>query len=112
MAIETFTWSPRINASGDITYRVRKTQFGDGYAQVSGDGPNPRNQRYELTFIGNEARIRNIRDFLDRHQGWKSFAWKPPLEDLGLYRCESHKPTAMGAGNYSLSATFIEAFHP
>ncbi|WP_165737940.1 phage tail protein, partial [Enterobacter hormaechei] len=50
--------------------------------------------------------------FLDRHGGTKSFQWKPPLEPLGLYRCAEYKPTPMGGENYSLSATFQQAFKP
>ncbi|MDU7134249.1 MAG: phage tail protein, partial [Enterobacteriaceae bacterium] len=38
MAIETFTWCPRINPEQEVSFRTRKAQFGDGYAQVSGDG--------------------------------------------------------------------------
>lgn len=110
--IETFTWSPRVNTSGDVSYRVRKTQFGDGYAQVSGDGPNPRSRQQEVEFTGSETLVTPIAAFLERHQGWKSFVWQPPLGALGLYRCETWSLTSLGAGKHTLHATFIEAFHP
>ena len=97
MAIEIFTWSPRVNPTQTVNFRTRKAQFGDGYTQVSGDGLNPRSQEWE---------------FLDRHGGTKSFQWTPPLEDIGLFRCEQYKPVPMGGGNYSLSATFIQGFKP
>ncbi|XTZ40274.1 phage tail protein [Salmonella enterica] len=113
MAVETFTWCPRINASQEVTFTTRKAQFGDGYAQVAGDGINTRSQQWSLSFVGNETLIGAIKDFLDRHQGVKSFQWKPPLEPLGLYRCEEgYKPTALGAGKYSLDVTFTQAFAP
>ncbi|MDD8160574.1 phage tail protein, partial [Escherichia coli] len=67
MAIETFTWCPRLNAEADINFRVRKAQFGDGYQQVSGDGINPRSQKWTLQFTGTETYIGAIKDFLDRH---------------------------------------------
>ncbi len=41
MGIQTFEFPARVNAAGDMRFRVRKAQFGDGYAQVSGDGINP-----------------------------------------------------------------------
>ncbi|MCE9841769.1 phage tail protein, partial [Proteus terrae] len=44
------------------------------------------------------------------HAGIKSFFWKPPLEPLGLYRCDEHKLIPNGAGNYTLSLVFIQAF--
>lgn len=112
MAIETFTWSPRVNPTQTVTMRVRKAQFGDGYTQVAGDGINPRSQEWELNFIGTEAYIRPIKQFLDRHEGRRAFAWTPPLEDQGLYRCEQYKPSPLGGGNYTLSATFTQAFAP
>ncbi|WP_181944600.1 phage tail protein, partial [Klebsiella pneumoniae] len=52
MAIEIFTWSPRVNPTQTVNFRTRKAQFGDGYAQVSGDGLNTRSQEWELNFVG------------------------------------------------------------
>lgn len=112
MAIETFTWSPRPNASSDTKLRNRKAQFGDGYIQVAGDGLNTKSQEWSLEFVGNSTYIGAIKDFIERHGGTKAFIWTPPLESKGLYRCESYKPTAIGGGNYSLSATFTQAFAP
>lgn len=112
MAIETFTWSPRIDAQAEVKNRVRKAQFGDGYTQVSGDGLNTRSQEWSLSFVGSEDYIQAIREFLDRMAGSKSFLWKPPLYPLGLWRCEDYKPRAMGGDIYSLDATFIQEFKP
>lgn len=112
MALETFNWSPRVNPSQTVTMRNRKAQFGDGYMQVSGDGINPRSQDWDLTFIGLESYIQAIKQFLDRHQGTTAFIWKPPLEDTGLYRCDEYKPSPMGGDNWSLTATFKQAYKP
>lgn len=111
-ALETFTWSPRVDASGQESVRVRKAQFGDGYQQVSGDGLNGRMETWPVSFVEREALIRPIRDFLRRHQGFKAFLWTPPLGELGLYRCESWSVTGHGRGNYTLTATFEQTFHP
>ncbi|MEF4799969.1 phage tail protein [Escherichia coli] len=112
MAIETFTWSPRVSPTQTVSFRTRNAKFGDGYEQISGDGLNARSQQWELNFVGTEEYIQAIKTFLDRHGGTKSFQWKPPLEPLGLYRCPEYKPTPMGGENYSLSATFQQAFKP
>lgn len=80
--------------------------------QITAKLVNPRSQSWDLTFVGLESYIKSIKDFLDRHEGTKAFAWKPPLEDLGLYRCKQYKPSPMGGGNWSLTATFIQAFKP
>lgn len=112
MAIETFTWCARINASGDMTFNVRSIQFGDGYTQVARNGINNRSQNWNLTFTGTEEFIDEIKTFLDARQGYQSFAWEPPGESLGLYRCSSYNPTALGAGLFEMTATFTQAFAP
>lgn len=110
--IEIFTWSPRLNPQGDILFKTRKAKFGDGYEQVSGDGINARSQKWSLNFTGTEDYILPIRDFIDNHGGIRAFQWRPPLEQLGLYRCEDPKLTPLGGNNYSLSLTFTQAFKP
>ncbi|VDY64632.1 Phage-related protein [Shimwellia blattae] len=95
-----------------VSFRVRKSQFGDGYAQFSGDGLNCRIQEWDVNFTGTGEYIGAIKRFLDRHQGVRAFQWTPPLEAAGLYRCEHYKPVPLGGGNYSLSATFEQAFKP
>lgn len=112
MAIQTFNWCARINASADVTFRTRKAQFGDGYTQVAGDGINNRGQQWSLEFVDDEATIKAIMAFLDNHAGIKSFFWNPPLTSKGLFRCETYKPTALGGGVFSISATFIQSFAP
>ncbi|MBD2821611.1 phage tail protein [Xenorhabdus sp. 42] len=112
MMLDTFHWSPRTSASSTVDFAIRKASFGDGYTQVSGDGLHPRSQKWAVDFIGNESYIRAILTFLDRHQGHKSFVWTPPLSDAGLYRCEGYKTAALGGNKYSLSAEFIQAYHP
>ncbi|WP_312664225.1 phage tail protein [Pantoea sp. CTOTU49201] len=112
MAIEVFDWCPRLDAEADTAFRTRKVQFGNGYAQVAGDGPNPRSQEWALSFTGSEAYILGIKAFLDAHNGTRAFQWQPPLESVGLYRCETYKPKAMGNKIYNLDATFVQAFKP
>ncbi|NIH11210.1 MAG: phage tail protein [Serratia symbiotica] len=111
MAIETFSFPARVNTAGDTRYRIRKVQFGDGYTQVAGDGINPVIRSWELNFTGPREFIESVTRFLDVHQGVKSFQWHPPSGVVGLYRCEGYKFNAMKRGWFSVTATFIEAFH-
>jgi phage-related protein len=83
MAVETFSWCPKVASQVDTSFRTRKAQFGDGYAQVAGDGINPVTPQWSVSFTGDEAYIQAIKNFLNRHAGWKSFIWKPPLEPSG-----------------------------
>lgn len=55
MAIETFTWATQNGEAPDIKYRVRTSQFGDGYKQKVGDGINNKVDAYPVTHTGNTA---------------------------------------------------------
>ncbi|PHM46495.1 phage tail protein [Xenorhabdus miraniensis] len=117
MKLEEFTYIPRVNPTGDITQKVRSVQFGDGYTQRSGDGINSEHQSWTLSFVGNKQYIDGIRQFLARHGGYRTFKWKNPLLDTGLYVCRGHKITAMGMNGmneqmYQLSAVFETTYQP
>lgn len=112
MSMETFTWAPKVEPVGTVEFRLRTAQFGDGYQQQVADGLNNKSQSWPLTFVGDEALVRAIAGFLDRHGGARSFQWTPPLGEPGLYRCKGYQPTPRGAGLYSLTATFEQGFAP
>lgn len=99
MAVETFSWCPKVASQVDTSFRTRKAQFGDGYTQVAGDGINPVTPQWSVSFTGDEAYIQAIKNFLNRHTGWKSFIWKPPLEPSGLWRAESFQISTHGNKN-------------
>lgn len=117
MALETFTYAPRVNPVGDHSFRIREVQFGDGYKQSVGDGLNTELQSWSLTFIGNWQRITEIRNFFKRHGGYKAFKWTTPNFDVGLFTCNKYQVTALGKNArkdhmYQLTATFEIAFKP
>lgn len=113
MALETFTWRAAGNgAQGSVKLRTRSAQFGDGYQQVAQDGINNRTRSWPLKFVGGEARIRAIQDFIDRHAGAKSFLWTPPIGAQGRFRIGEYTPAVEAGGVYALSATFVESFAP
>ncbi|MWK56437.1 phage tail protein [Pseudomonas otitidis] len=112
MTIETFTWCPQTSSSGTAQLKTRTAQFGDGYQQASGDGLNSKSQSWDLTFIGRESDMRALAAFLDRHQGYRSFAWTPPLGVASLFRSGEYQIAPQGARNYSIAVTFTQAFHP
>lgn len=112
MAVETFTWCPYVSATSAPEYRNRSSKFGNGYEQIVGDGPNNLVDSWPLTFVGKEAEVAEIKAFLDRHAGHKSFFWTPPLGELSFYRATAPAVTTLGAGMYSLSTTFNQSFLP
>lgn len=109
---ETFTWSPRVNPRGQVTLRTLEAKFGDGYTQAAADGINNKIQSWLLEFVGNETRTAQIVDFLDRHGGYRSFLWTPPLGRQGQYRAVEYEPVALGGGMYSLTVTVQQYFGP
>lgn len=112
MAIETFTWPTQNGDAPEITYRVRTSQFGDGYKQEVGDGINNKVDSYPITHTSNKIQALEIMAFFDRHAGSKAFLWTTPLGQLGLFTCKNPVPTPVGGGVFKLTATFERAFHP
>jgi phage-related protein len=112
MAIQIFKWAPDDSATCDSTMRTRKSQFGDGYTQVSGDGLNGEEDSWDLSFGGLAEEIKPIQDFIRAHGGIRAFLWTPPGGELGLYRCEKHRKQAQPGQVFQLTATFERAYHP
>lgn len=112
LAIETFTWPTQSGDSPTITYRVRTSQFGDGYKQTAADGPNNKEQSFPVTVTGMKAQILDVMAFFDRHAGAKAFLWTPPLGSVGFYTCADPVPTPLGGMAYKITATFEQAFVP
>ena len=110
MAVETFKWKVESGVAADIGYRVVETQFNDGYAQISADGINTKNESYSVKVhaLAKEAKV--IMAFFDRHKGVKSFFWTPPLGEIGLYTCKNPNPSDKGGGLYTISGTFVKVY--
>lgn len=111
MATQTFTWVPAVSGlSGTATLKVRKAQFGDGYAQRAADGLNSRSSSFNLTFIGDAAKISAIRDFLDARAGAEAFYWTPLLRPRSLFTCETYSEPTKDGDLYTMTATFNQTF--
>ena len=66
---EIFNFDPLVEPTGEGKFRLRKAQFGDGYAQVVTDGLNNEVQTWPLSFAGRSEAIRPILAFLRAHAG-------------------------------------------
>ena len=113
---EVFGWRPLAEPRGTVSHRGLKAQFGDGYAQIAGDGINTKSESWPLEFRGRAAQIRLIREFLDRHGSSQSFTWTPPLGQAGQYTAGEYQLTPHGGGGplrrYTISVTFTEFNRP
>lgn len=112
MSAQTFTWHPLENSRAQARFRIRKAQFGDGYAQRASDGLNPLAKPWDLRFRGRAGAIAPIRAFLDAHAGVTAFLWTPPGGAEGLYVCEEYDEVALVNDRFEIRATFLEAPSP
>jgi phage-related protein len=104
---------PQENANGTFRHRVRKIQYGDGYVQRAKDGFNNRTQTWSFTWVGTNAEIEPIKEFLEDHDGYVSFYYTPPMSAVPrLFVCEDFQLVPAAASNATLTATFIESFVP
>lgn len=109
---DTFTWSVDENTEGDVTFRLRTAQFGDGYSQVVADGLNAKIEQWSVVISDLYAdEMAPITAFLDSHVG-ESFYWTPPDGTQGLYRCTQYKKTPKAANLRTITATFQQVFVP
>ncbi|PHM68139.1 phage tail protein [Xenorhabdus kozodoii] len=109
--IKTFDFPARVGAAGEFEPVVRSVQFGDGYKQTTGDGINAQRESWPLSFVGSLSEIESVIAFLREHQGWRSFKWRSPLSELGLYQAGKFNIQAHGA-YFTLSVTFTRTYHP
>lgn len=98
--------------SGDITFRVRSIQFGDGYRQEVTDGLNPKEDKWPVSATGPADEIQPLIDFLDARGGVEAFLWTPPRGVQGLYKCKAYNTTDSHGDNVKLSATFERTYQP
>ena len=110
--VPTFTWCPAPDPAGVIRLRTLAAQFGDGYKQLAGDGVHNEVQSWPLQFVGRPGRILPIRDFLRERAGYRSFHWRPPHGELGLFHCVEFSLRPSSKRVIQLAATFEQIFRP
>lgn len=110
--IDLFDFPVQANDTGSTEFVTRTAQFGDGYAQVSGEGINSSKQSWAITYSGNKDSVKKVKKFLDDTQGYKSFAWRNPLGELGLYRASKYEVLPYSSDVFRLTATFEQSFAP
>lgn len=113
--LETFNYCAQLGADGEVTQNTWENDFGDGYTQAGGIGINTKRQIWNMTYSGLLAPgsdLKGVWEFLDRHEGYKSFLWTPPGGVQGRYRCNGYKPRPLGAGLYTLTFIFRQVYNP
>lgn len=106
----TFTAVPSVGVNLTSEFRVKKAQFGDGYAQRVADGINSTVRSWSVSFTDTAANIDTIQDFLDNEAGVTAFTWTPPVGSSGLWLCDSYSRSIVEYDHETLTATFTEIF--
>jgi phage-related protein len=102
-----------VGSGVEETARILKAQFGNSYAQRSGDGLNNISSVYSVSFENlTRAEANFIVDFFRDQGGYKGFYWTPPGQTQKLWRCEKWSRTHVDATFDSLAAQFEEVFTP
>jgi phage-related protein len=106
--------APTPGSGGEITPRVIRGRFGDGYSQRLGDGINQIAESFSISWEllkPDEAKL--IEDFLASH-GAEPFLWPLPFQETPkVWTVANYRRTYTDpVGNISLAATFQEEFDP
>lgn len=106
----TFNYIPAPGATENIEPRIRRAQFGDGYAQRVADGINNKPRSWSLTFNRATADIDAIAAFLTARGSTESFDWTPPSGAAGKWLCASWSRPEPSRNVHTITATFVETF--
>lgn len=108
--MSVFTWIPEYGPSLEITPKVIRATFGDGYEQRTADGINNKARSWTLTFKKIPTEITDIENFLIARGSVESFTWVPPRGSTGVWVCDKWQRGVPDAGYDTISATFREVF--
>lgn len=103
-----FRWRPLREVATTRKPRVRRAQFGDGYAQRSKDGINNDLISHTLKFRGRDSIIDEIDLFLKDRGAVESFLFSLKGGHLRLYTCEEWNRSEIDFNSSEISATFQE----
>lgn len=100
------------DTSNEVTLRVLKNNFGDGYTQRIKDGLNTRKEMWQLRWTNIRTdEYEAIKTFLDERDGWQAFSWTAPGNPGPLfYICEKYSHVPVWPGYWNLSATFEQVY--
>lgn len=111
MPIETFNYRVLIESSTSADFNVKRSKFGDGYAQQTAVGLNPIQKKASVVFLGSATEAEAVMNFLESNAG-KIFYWKPPLRPQAGFTCDAHRLEEIGGGQWKVRAEFEECALP
>lgn len=114
MTITTFPsgFEPVLRDEKQKTFRVKSTQFGDGYQEDSQDGINNVVKSGSLTFVGlTTTEKETLETFLDARAGYDPFWIQLPGESSNtLIKVSSYSTRTIGGNYWELSFSYTQHF--
>ena len=105
---------PSVSTRKATTARVLKAQFGNGYAQRSGDGLNSVARKATLQWDAlTVVQLAQIEAFLVERAGYQAFWFTAPDETVArMWTCETWNTNGIDFDLVALSAELEETFNP
>lgn len=96
----------------EVSHRVAKNNFGDGYTQRVLDGLNTKKEIWQLRWKNIPTAEKDaIVNFLNERAGYQAFSWTAPGSGVSLYyTCEKFSVSPVWVGYWSVSATFEQVY--
>lgn len=96
----------------EVTPRVRKAQFGDGYVQRSGDGINTQAKVFSVTLSSlTKAESDYVLGFFEAHGGFEHFLWTRPGATVAeKWIASTWRATTVAYNVVDIEATFEQVF--
>lgn len=110
---ETLTHIPVLASLRRQAPRMKRLSFGNSYTQKYGDGLNTNPQSWDVEFDEDDTGKQSL-EALFVASFTTYFIWTPPEtgSSESHYECLDWTVGFLGAGNYKITATFIEWFGP
>lgn len=107
-----FSWRAQVESSGDSTFTVFSSKFGDGYSQDIPNGLNNEVQTWSVVVKGYRAEVAPVLAFLRERKG-RQFQWRAPnTAALGWYSCKQFGQRDEGGDFWTITMKFEQAYAP
>lgn len=112
MAIQKFNYPVDMGPSQSKAFNVKRSQFGDGYAQIVPTGINNARTAWAGNKTGDLATvIIPIAAFLDAHAGYKPFTWTDPTGVTSQYICAGYTTSQRKGNIWQIALQFEQFIH-
>lgn len=111
--METFNFPVNIGPETEYIHNNLKTDFGESnHEHQETKGLNPISRRWSVTLTAQLTELKQVRDFIRRHKGFKTFLWMTPEGETVKVKANEIAISTHGGLRGKISMTFEEDFKP